>query len=415
MTATIGPMNPLATPTPRPFPRIGELVPLGQCVVKVDVSAQTTMPDTPNGYTAALKVMSDQGDLDTEALAGEQGPAGNISFQVREAVDPYINSPADLPVLTNSPKDIGRYYLLEDVDAQGNIVGQSMFIWYGTAYRKMFMGAWGPPGPVPNITPEVELIDPELSSYIETSGPRLDPYWFFHLAAPAGIIGPLGPVASFPDFDASVAPVYGQLLTFSGQYNTDGQALWHPKGLGGQIPTTYSMPESAFVAYNGVSQQAPVGSFVIPPQPFAFTPIVWGHLGHEYGVNLSANPLLIGCQVLLGDPVDGQMIARGLGNTLGVVNIMPHYSTGADKTKAITPNNKHVVIPPNHTNPATATLYVNLWNDGQLGVYNFNPAAAQLFVMLMPMDYTPPPGPPTQARGPIIRGHGRFSATATKV
>ena len=71
--------DPLAVPTPAP-PSIGEIVPLGSVVVKVDVSALTTMPDTPNGYTAALKVMADQGDLNSDALAGPQGPAGDISF-----------------------------------------------------------------------------------------------------------------------------------------------------------------------------------------------------------------------------------------------------------------------------------------------------------------------------------------------
>src|SRR6516164_4174641 len=227
--------DPLAVPTPAP-PSIGEIVPLGSVVVKVDVYALTMMPDTPNGYTAALKVMADQGDLNSDALAGPQGPAGDISFAVRESINPEIFSPAQLPILSNSPTDIGRYYLLEDLDDFGNIVGQSAYIWYGTSYRRLMMGAYGPPGPVPDITPEVELI-PQYddkgnvnASYIQTSGPRLEPTWEFFLAAPAGPVGPITPLYIFPDVDeVTKTPVTGDLMGFTASTPRAGSRSGSPR------------------------------------------------------------------------------------------------------------------------------------------------------------------------------------------
>lgn len=422
MTSTIGPMNPLAVPTPLPA-SIGELVPLGHVVIKLDVSAQTTMPDTPNGYTAAMKVMADAGDLDTSALDGPQGPPGQIGFQVREAVNPTINSPADLVPLPNSPEYIGRYYLLDDVDSEGNVIGQTAYVWYGSSYRPIFMGAWGPPGPMPKITPLVDLIDPwdadgnPNKSYVKTSGPRLEPTWEMFLAAPEGPMGKVGPVYTFPDVDENTtAAVNGDLLMFTGKYTRTGEEIWAPQGIGGLLPTTWSMPEGSFVAYSGVSQQAAIGSFTVPPQPFPWTPIVWGHIG-ETGAQLSADPLMIGCQVLLGDPTQGIQIARGMGTTLGHVNIYPHYSSSANnqnkKKQALTPKNNYAVVRANHTNPAEGTVYVNLWNDGQLGAYNFNPKGAQLYLQVHPMG--PIPKPQQAAGYPTLSGEGFLSATVQRV
>jgi hypothetical protein len=418
VTSTMDPMNPLTVPTPAPA-GIGTLIPLGHVIVKLDVSAQTTMPDTPNGYTAQMQVMADQGDLDTGALAGAQGPPGQIGFQVRENVNPFISGPQQLVPLPNTPEYIGRYYILQDRDDQGTVVAQWAYMWYGTSYRRIMMGAWGPPGPVPNITPEVELVPPYDAngnanpSFIETSGPRLDPTWLFELAVPGGPQGPVGPLYLFPDVDeVTNAPVNGDLLEFTGKYTLGGTEIWEPRGLGALLPQAWSVPESAFSSYSGVSQQAPVASFVLPQQKFPWTPVVWGHMGAG-GISLSADPLMIGCEVLLGDPTNGIQISRGLGNTLGEVNIMPHYSTPNNKGRTLTPKNEWAVVPANHTNPAEGTIYVNLWNDGQLGIYNFNSQGAQLFVMVKPM------GPivlPQQASAyPTFTGEGFASARAQRV
>ena len=43
------------------------------------------------------------------------------------------------------------------------------------------------------------------------------------------------------------------------------------------------------------------------------------------------------------------------------------------------------VVPANHTSPGQGTLYVNLFNDGQIGLYQFNPIDAQVFVLILPV------------------------------
>jgi hypothetical protein len=100
---------------------------------------------------------------------------------------------------------------------------------------------------------------------------------------------------------------------------------------------------------------------------------------------LSGDPLRVGCQVLLGDPVNGTQVARGIGSLLGRCVVVPHYSTTRTKTKAITPSNNYAVVPAHHTGNQ-GTVYINLWNDGMLGSYNFNPQGAQLYVQAVPVE-----------------------------
>ena len=130
--------------------------------------------------------------------------------------------------------------------------------------------------------------------------------------------------------------------------------LWVPVSISQLLPSPFSMPTSAFTAYSGLSVQAPIGSFAIPPQPFPWTPVVWGHLGVKGsaltglggilsdifgGQSSGSSAVLIGCEVLLGNSTNGTMVGRGFGNVNAEVNIMPHYSTARAPGMAITPNN----------------------------------------------------------------------------
>jgi hypothetical protein len=42
-------------------------------------------------------------------------------------------------------------------------------------------------------------------------------------------------------------------------------------------------------------------------------------------------------------------------------------------------------VPANHSSPAEGTIYVNLYNDGNLGLYQFSPTDAQIMLLLMPV------------------------------
>jgi hypothetical protein len=413
-------------------PGIGDIVYLASALIKVTPTVVQTYPDTPSQYSADLKVIGDPGGWDLSALAGPSGPAGNALFCLRNAYDvdptrPIVNSPAQLPTdLTNTAADIGLYWPIDTLDAYGHVVMTNVYVWYGTdsgyagGWRTLMTGSVGPPGPVPqvqvsvvNITPQTLPAYPDTTSFIATSGPTLQPSWVFNLAVPAGPVGPPGGavgihLAAFPDVDVtSTAPTDPSVLGFAGNLTTFEQPLWQPLAVNPAVLQTYSMPQSAFTPFIGVTQQALVGTFTIPPPgalppvgpiPYDWTPIVWGHL--SAGAASGQLSQQIGVQVLLnatwtgpGSPPapghgsigglwSGQLIGRGLGNRGGEVNIMPHYSTpGTAPTAAISPTNNMAVVAAN----TPATLSVCLWNDGHLGNYAFYPTSSpppltQLFV-----------------------------------
>ena len=346
-----------------------------------------TTGDSPDQFAASMEMQGDEGVVTMPVLTGEPGPAGQPCFALRFQADLDVSTDADLPTtLTNTEADIGKYFVLDDLDAEGNVVGSSAYIWFGTAWRRMQVGTQGPPGPVPRITPSVELIDPSGTSSVVTGGSSYQPSWRLKLAVPQGPPGPSATVASAPDTDFVTRPAEpGDVLGFTGDYTDDGDPIWRPVSISALIPSPYSVPQSAFQAIGSIAQQVPVGSFAIPPQPFPWTPIVWGHL-RVGGFQFTLDPLQIGCEVRLGNQSSGTMVGRGFGTSFSAVSIMPHYSTPSQPGNAISPGNRRAVVPANHSNPAQGTVYINLWNDGAIGAFNFNPEDAQLFVLVVPID-----------------------------
>lgn len=364
---------------------LGDATYLSNYLVNTHVYGVVVPPGDPPEFWATYEIRGDQGTLFMAAVIGPDGAAGKDAFALKLQPDDF-DDPDELPrTMTNTEADIGKFWVIDDVNDVGDIIGSSMYVWHGTSWRRLMLGSPGPPGPVPIITPTVELVDPETTSTSVTVGgsPRF-PTWHMKLAAPEGPQGPAAALWRAPDVDLTTKePVAGDVLGFTGQYS-EGKPLWKPVAISQIIPSPFSVPEAAFSSFSGVSGDAPIGSFVLPPQPFPWTPICWGHLG-VWGFELSLTPLTIGCSVLLGDALTGQLVARGFGNSTGEVNIMPHYSSPSNPTRAVSPYNSLAVVPANHTNPAQGTIYINLSNDGAIGVYDFNPSDAQLFVMVMPV------------------------------
>jgi hypothetical protein len=453
-------------------------------------------PDSQNPFAGTYEIYGDIGSMVFPAIRGANGPPGPSAFALHLMTDLSVDDPSDLPeTLQNSTADIGKYWLIDDVDSKGAIIGASAYVWYGTSWRRVMLGTPGPPGPCPIITPTVDVIPPGQNSTVVTGGTPLYPTWHMDLSVPTGPDGPAPAMALCPDIDLTTnPPVPGDVLGYtgrtlaghlappaglavvatagggslSGQYVwmvtahsaagettgsnevidtvaagsiadlawgtvpgaasyslyrgvTSGQedyligtvtapattftdtgaagspaappttngatvnyAIWVPVAISQLIPSPYSMPEAAFTSFSGLSQRAAIGSFPIPPQPFPWTPVVWGHMG-AMGIELSLNPLQIGVEVRLGDPTAGALVARGFGNTIGEVNVMPHYSDPNNQGTAITPTNGLAVVPANHSNPAEGTIYFNLYNDGVIGLYQFSPTDAQGFVMVVPV------------------------------
>lgn len=165
-----------------------------------------------------------------------------------------------------------------------------------------------------------------------------------------------------------------------------GRSIWGPAAQTVLAPKLYTIPQSAFTAQQGIggSKQA-VCTFAVPQQPWPWKPFVCGQM-RIFGFNISFTPLLVGADVLLGNPTTGQLVAKGQGNSLGAVTIIPQASTSTNTSQAMTPTNGVGLVPANHTG-TQGTLYVSLENQGMAGTYDFNPAGSQLVVLVIP---TPP-------------------------
>lgn len=381
---------------------LGSIVYLANYMVRAKINAETTMPDTPNMYSADLDVVNDHGGMDLTGLEGQPGKNGQINFKLRQQPEVILRK-EDLPKLTNTAEDIGKYWIIATRDDDGTVIEQWAYVWYGTMpYHKVYMGAEGPPGRIPQVRPTVKLIGSRQKSFIDTTGGTVSPSWRFNIAAPTGAAGPVRKLDDFPDFDtsdfdSSSEEALNSVVMFTGKYDRLDRPIFAPTSILGLNPVAYSMQEAMFVEeYHGASQRVTVGQFTLPPQPFDWTPIVWGHITMR-GAVLALAPIQIGCEVLLNDPKDGVRLARGFGTVQklldllgalvgyqpGEVNIMPHYSTPDNPNRSITPVNRHAIIPAGR---ADTTVYVNLFNDGIPADYDFYGKNAQLLVMAVPIN-----------------------------
>ena len=370
---------------------IGDATYLSSYLINTKVYGVVVPPGEPAEFWATYEVAGDNGTLFMAAVLGPDGLPGRDAIALKLQTD-TVDSPDQLPSesLTNTEADIGRYWLLDDVNEDGDVIGSSMYVWYGSSWRRLMLGSPGPPGPTPIITPTVELVEEDDPSEVIVGGTPAYPTWHLKLNVPPGPEGPAPSLYSCPDVDfTTTRPQPGDILGFTGSYTADNHPIWVPVSISQLVPAPFSMPESSFTSFTGISQRAPIGSLSLPPQPYDWIPIVWGHCGAT-GVEVTATPLSIGCEVRMGHPQTGTLVARGFGSAFSDVAIMPHFSSpGGGAGTAIAPGNGHACVPANHTEPSVGTLYVNLYNDGAIGLYAFSPADAQLFILVMPVDSTP--------------------------
>lgn len=326
--------------------------------------------DVPGGVTGTFELADKDGAVTLDALVGPRGPAGENAPIVKMQYQSSIDDPADLPDnLTDDPIDIGKAWWV------GNIV----YMWDGEYYVPKQMGTQGPPGPLPNITPVVQLLDPDnpsLTSEIEVTGTAANPTWLMKLKCPRGPQGENATIRDATDYDDSTPPRAGQVIAWNG-------VDYAPADSNLLVPRFFTVPESSFTNWTGMGTRQQVGSFQIPPLPFDYVPVVQGHL-RATGVELDADPFIIGAEVRIGSASSGALVGRGFGNISTWTTIIPHASWPGSPSTAITPDNGVCVIPGFSTG-AASTLYVNLFNDGLAGFYNFNKSNAQLSVLCLPV------------------------------
>jgi hypothetical protein len=292
-----------------------------------------------------------------------------------------FDDPDDLPMnLTTENSDLGRYWIVREYDDNGNAVSSKAYVWYGDRYEWFPMGSQGPPGPVPIITPTVELLDPDndsLQNEVLVTGDDFHPSWHMRLKAPRGPVGPSMSISAAPDVDMTEGVEIGDALVWNG-------LDWEPTAIGTIVPKFYTMPEAAFVDVPlAIGTSVALGVFVVPPQDYDCVPYVQGHM-RIIGVELDIDPLIVGAEVRLGHATTGVVVARGYGNISTYAFLTPQASTASTPNDAITPTNGRAVIPAGSTG-AAASLYINAWNDGATGIYSFQKRGAQVSILLMPV------------------------------
>lgn len=320
--------------------------------------------ETPAMQVATMEAVHQDAVVCLDALKGDRGEKGDPADIVQMQWDSTITNSSQLPTSLNISTDVGKAWWI------GNLV----YVWTGDHYVAKAMGSPGQPGETPHVTVTMERIAPEDTSTVVQSGTSLNPVLHFKIAAPRGPQGPASAITLASDYDNTLPPQAGQVVTWSAT-----KEKWEPSDFAARHPRMYSVPEAAFTNYTGLTQRQTILSYVVEAQDYDWVPYVAGHI-KAFGLELDADPLTIGCEVRLGDPTTGQLIGRGFGNISSWTHITPHFSTAGDPTAAVAPDNGVAMVAAGQT----ATINVNLYNDGLLGAYVFNRAGAQLTILTIP-------------------------------
>jgi hypothetical protein len=197
------------------IPMAGEDVYLGSILSNVHLWGIISDLDTPSMMSGSFEILGNDGAITLDALVGPKGNTGANAPIVDMQWD-EIDDPADLPDnLTDDDTDIGKAWW----------IGNQVYVWDGNSYQMKAMGTQGPPGPVPNITPTVELLDPDdddLETTVEVTGTAANPGWHMKLKAPKGPQGDNATIRDASDYSEtdSGAPQVGDTITWDGtQYS----------------------------------------------------------------------------------------------------------------------------------------------------------------------------------------------------
>lgn len=358
---------------------LGYLVPLGQALMNFTWWGYVTDIDTPTGVWATMEAVGDEAFVTMDVLQGPRGFPGQNAPLVEILWDPDIEEVADLVKYDNwnaTQKNKGFW------------IGDLVYIWDGA-------GSWipkrpGPAGPIGRTPllgfmphPDILTWEDQLAGIepiYDVAGTPENPIIITQLPqGKPGPVGPAGPIRGSVDYwEPSGGPVNKAVLQFSTanqRYEAVSPYLYAPR--------YFTVPEGAFTNFSGFATRQQICAFQIPPMPFDYVIKAGGHV-RAVGLEVDKDPLTIGTEVRLGDATAGQLIARGFGNITGWNTFLPHYSSPSATMDAVTPDGTIGRVPKNTTGTAS-TVYVNLYNDGLFGIYNFNKTGAQLDLELIPV------------------------------
>lgn len=201
---------------------VGDTVPLGSLVVNLILMGIVTDINNPNMFAATMEAFQQTAALTVPVLQGPPGNDGQPAFALQWQNDGKTD-PTELPTsLGDTVADLGKFWVFGIKDTNGNTVATTMYIWWGSVigWRQLPVGAPGPPGPYPVITPHIvrEATGSGngpggVDSWIAVTGPASNPQMTFHIAAPQGPVGPAASLGEAADVDFTTrAPQPGDTL-----------------------------------------------------------------------------------------------------------------------------------------------------------------------------------------------------------
>lgn len=347
----------------------GDAVRLFQTLLNATWYGLVSDGDTPPMMSATMEAVQGDAVITTDVLVGPKGDKGD-SAPIVTLEWPAPDGVEDLPTTWGADKKNHGYWI------EGTV-----HVWDGANWRAAQPGPAGPAGPSPLITPTCEVIPldqrgPGVTDEVVVTGTSLLPHYHFKLLAPQGPVGPSTNITAAPDYDASGGSDPGMVLTLL------SNGKWGPSDFAAKHPRFYSIPEQAFQstpALGTLAQRTPILSYTVEAQDYDWVPFVTGHI-QAHGLELDEDPLIIGCEVRLGDAASGTLIGRGFGNSSSWTTVVPHFSSSGDPTAAAAPDNGTGLVLAGQT----AQINVSLYNDGLLGYYIFNKKNAQLGILTIP-------------------------------
>lgn len=357
---------PIAPPVP------GDPVYLGSLLTNTHWFGVVGTGDTPAMQVMTMEGVRNDAVIAVDALKGDKGDKGDAADIVKMQWDSTITAPSQLPTKTAAN---GFTRPLTAADAgMAWWIDSLVYAWTGDHYVAKMMGSPGQTGATPQINATVERVEPGQPTTVTASGPALTRNLHFKVAAPRGPAGPAAAVTAATDYDNTLPPQNGQVVTWNAV-----KGKWEPSDFAAKHPRMYSVPEAAFTSFTGLAQRQNILTYYVEPQDYDWVPHVTGHI-KAFGIELDADPLAIGVEVRLGDPITGQLIGRGFGNSARWSTISPHFSVPGDSAGAVAPDNGVAQV----LAGAQARINVNLFNDGLLGAYIYNRGGSQLVITTIP-------------------------------
>lgn len=352
------------------IPTSGDAVALYQAMLQSTWVGIVGDPDTPPMQSATMEVVDGKAVITTTVLIGPRGfPGKNAPM-----VDLEWPVPLNADGTVNLPTDWGA-----EKKNHGFLHGGLVYVWDGVAdFHTALPGPTGATGATPEITLAFETIPmsertPEViaaGDQVEKGGTPERPFYKIRALSPQGPQGEMGPLEQITNYDPQTAfggAAVGRVLTKL------PNGKWGPSDSAIKTTVFATIPEAAFTNFNGTAQRAPILSYTLPVLDYDTVIRISGHF-KAFGVELDSDPLLIGVECRLGDPLSGQLIGRGKGTPIGWSYVNPHSSSPSTPEVAIAPDNGVGLIPAG----AALAIHVALVNDGLLGAYIFNKTDAQL-------------------------------------